>query len=475
MPIEITMPRLSDTMEEGTLVKWRVKAGDSVKSGDLLADVETDKATMELQSFDDGKVAKIMVEEGDAAPVGALILLLAQEGEDPEEVAKAAGDGKKAAPKKKAKEEGEEEPEEEEADEEEKPAPRHGRLSEHEEQEEGEQEEEKEEEPGEEEEEEPAKKKSGRIRISPLAAKLADEKGVDLEGIEGSGPGGRIIKRDVLKAAEGGKAAPSGKPAGGRPSAPAGAVKPITAGAPATPGEGKAVGLESKLVKLSNMRKTIARRLIESKTTIPHYQVSISVNMDPLLTLRGTLNQQLEAQGVKLSVNDFVVRACALAILQHPLANASWSDGGIQHHGTINIGVAVALPEEKGGGLVVPTVRDVQNKGLRTISAETKRLADKARKTGLSPEEMSDGTFTVSNLGMFGVEHFTAIINPPQSAILAVGAALEKAVVRDGQIVIGREMVCTLSADHRVLDGAAAAQCLVTVKQLLENPAALLV
>ncbi len=492
MPIEITMPRLSDTMQEGTLVKWRVKEGDSVKSGDLLADVETDKATMELQSFDDGVVAKVMVGEGDTAAVGALILLLAEEGEDAAEVAKSAGEGKasggdeesdkdeqptkekqpaKVVVKKKTKDA--DEVDEEGGDEADDAAGDEGS-----------------DEAGDDE----ADEESGaKVRISPLARKIAEDKGVDVGKLKGSGPSGRIIKRDVLAAAEGksptkpagGKQSPAAdaKPAGKSQAGPAGgsggsggAVKPIAASSSA-PAQAAPLGgkLEARTISVSNMRKTIARRLLESKTTIPHFQVTISVNMDPLLTLRETLNTQLESQGIKLSVNDFIVRGCALAILQHPLVNSSWSDAGIQQHGTVNIGVAVALPEEKGGGLVVPTLRDVQNKGLRAISNETRKLAKKAREGGLTIEEMAEGTFTISNLGMFGVEHFTAIINPPQSAILAVGAALEKAVVRDGQIVIGQEMSVTISADHRVVDGAAAAAFLNTLKQMLENPAGLLV
>ncbi len=223
------------------------------------------------------------------------------------------------------------------------------------------------------------------------------------------------------------------------------------------------------------MRKTIAKRLIESKTTIPHFTVTMAIDMDPLMELRKTLNQQLEAQNIKLSVNDFITRASALACVQHPLVNSSWADGSIQQHGTVNVGVAVALPEERGGGLVVPVLRDVQNMGLRQISEQTRQLAKKAREQGLSQEEMQGGTFTISNLGMFGVEHFEAIINPPQAAILATGGAIEKPVVRDGALTVGHEMSATLSADHRVVDGAIAAAYLQTLKQLLENPAALLV
>lgn len=233
---------------------------------------------------------------------------------------------------------------------------------------------------------------------------------------------------------------------------------------------------------LSNMRATIAKRLVESKTTIPHYQVTVSARVDSLMELRGQLNEQLADQGVKLSVNDFLVRACALAMHQHPFINSSWDASGpaIQMHGAVNVGVAIALPAERGGGLVVATLRNADRIGLRQISDETRRLAGKAREKGLTVEEMSDSTFTISNLGMFGVDHFTAIINPPNSAILAVGRAVEKPFFEtddDGEpvLVAGHEMAMTMSSDHRVIDGAMAAQYLQTVKSLLEKPASLLV
>jgi pyruvate dehydrogenase E2 component (dihydrolipoamide acetyltransferase) len=240
--------------------------------------------------------------------------------------------------------------------------------------------------------------------------------------------------------------------------------------------------LQGKLVPLNSMRGTIAKRLVESKSTIPHYQVTVSARVDKLMELREQLNEQLESQGVKLSVNDFLVRACALAMHQHPYINSSWVEKGpaIQLHAHVNIGVAVSLPEERGGGLVVATIRGADQTGLRQISAETKRLAKKARDKGLTIEEMSDSTFTISNLGMFGVDHFTAIINPPNAAILAVGRAVEKPFVEhddEGEpyLVVGHEMSMTMSSDHRIIDGAMAAQYLSTVKELLENPAALLV
>jgi pyruvate dehydrogenase E2 component (dihydrolipoyllysine-residue acetyltransferase) len=440
MPIEITMPRLSDTMEEGTLVKWRVKVGDEVASGDHLADVETDKATMELQAFDDGRVAALAVAEGETVPVGSLILMLAEDGESLEDAAgamqgasagtteaAASGDASGGGGVAVAA------------------APSTGTSS-------------------------TASAASGasgggRQRVSPVARKIAEEHGVDLSGIVGSGPDGRVIKRDVLAVVEGGGAR---EPVAGGESA-----KPQAAGVPSVAVGG--VGLESKTISLSGMRKTIARRLVESKTTVPHFQVTVSINMDPLLELRKTLNAQLEAQGVKLSVNDFITRATALSCVSHPVANSSWAGDTIIQHGTVNVGIAVSLAAERGGGLVVPVIRDAQGKGLRQISEDTRRLAKKARESGLSPEEMADGTITLSNLGMFGVDQFTAIINPPQAVILAVGGAIEKAVVREGAIVIGREMCVTLSGDHRTIDGAQGAEYLGTFKSLLENPAALLI
>ncbi|MFG0274084.1 MAG: pyruvate dehydrogenase complex dihydrolipoamide acetyltransferase [Phycisphaerales bacterium] len=437
MPIEITMPRLSDTMEVGTVIKWNVKEGDEVSAGDVLADIETDKATMELQAYDDGTIAKIVAGEGDSVEVGKLIAVLAEEGEDAADAAKAAEGAASGAPKAKA--EGADDASSSESSsatatepastERNGAAPSGGEAS--------------------------ARSGNGRIFASPLARKVAEEKGVDLSRIEGSGPSGRIVKKDVEAAASGA-------------SAPAQQAAPAPAMAPAE-------RLEAKSVSLSNMRKTIAKRLVESKTTVPHYQVTLAVNMDPLLALRKQLNEQLQEQGVKLSVNDFLVRACALAMHQHPFVNSSWKGDAIQINGEVNVGVAIALDASKGGGLVVATLRSADRMGLRQISADTKRLAEKARSKGLTVEEMADSTFTISNLGMYGVEHFTAIINPPNSAILAVGGAVEKPVVRDGQIVVGHEMQMTMSSDHRVIDGAMAAEYLTTVKQFLEHPATLLV
>jgi pyruvate dehydrogenase E2 component (dihydrolipoamide acetyltransferase) len=445
MSIDITMPRLSDTMETGTIIKWNVQEGDEVSAGDVVADVETDKATMEMQVFDDGTVARILVPEGRTVDVGTTIALLAEEDEDVAAVAAGAGAGADVAAAPPAG------PVVAEASEPTMPAPAAGRA--------------------------PVAiaaapaPRDGRIRVSPVARQLAAEHQLDLASIQGSGPSGRIIKRDVLQAVEAGRETAASVPPSARPPAP----EPLeTRLAPVRPVAAQ-IAPEGQLVPLSNMRQVIARRLVESKTTIPHYQVTACFNMDPLLELRRKLNEQLAAQEVKLSVNDFLVRACGLAMREHPYFNASWGGDHIELHDTVNMGIAVALPPERGGGLVVATIRDADQQSLRTISAEVRRLSDKARTRGLTIEEMEGSTFTLSNLGMFGVEHFTAIINPPNSAILAVGAALAKAVVREGQVTVGHEMAATLSLDHRVIDGAMAAQFLQTLRSMIENPATLLV
>lgn len=465
MPIKIEMPRLSDTMQAGTVVKWNVKEGQKIKSGDALADIETDKATMELQSFEDGTVAVIPVPEGQNVPIGTVILVLAGAGEDVASVKSqfAAGGSTAAAPAAKAA------------------AASGGSAS-----------------------QAPASGGSvavldapasngtshanhgGRIFASPLAKKIAAESNVDLGSLQGSGPAGRIIRKDVEAVISSGATSVAGRMASSAGSArdlatrveqPAKPTRNVPAVLPSV-----GATLTPRTIQLSNMRKTIAKRLVESKTTIPHYQVSVEVDMDALVALRTQLNEQLGTQGVKLSVNDFLVRACALAMHQHPYVNAKWvgtpGNETIEFLGEVNVGVAIALPvaeDGSGGGLVVATLRNADVLGLRQISSETKRLADKARNKGLSVEDMSDSTFTISNLGMFGVDNFTAIINPPNVAILAAGGAIQKPVVRNNQIVPGHVMNMTMSSDHRVIDGAMAAQYLATVKGLLEKPATLLV
>ena len=479
MPIPIEMPRLSDTMEEGTLIKWHKSVGDEVSAGETIADVETDKATMELQAFDDGTIARIDVEEGSTVPVGRTILILAGDGESVEDAANAApgsGDGeaeKGGEPAGETTEEGEDKKEQAEQQPAQETAEAEGE-GEAESQAGG---------PGHKHVEDTGKSQpagpekaapAGGLRISPLARKLADEHGLDVNQIEGSGPDGRIIKRDVLQAAEGKteeKAAPA--KAAAEKQAPAKQYTPQPRTAPAPSGEPSPI--EEKSIPLSNMRKTIAKRLVESKTQIPHFQVSIEIDMDPLLELRQTLNTQLEPQGVKLSVNDFVMRATAVAATMHPACNSSWNGDTLEQHGSVNVGVAISLPAERGGGLLVANNPNTHAKGLRQISAEVKAIAKKAREYGLSTDEMTGSTITLSNLGMYGVTSFTAIINPPNAAIIAVGAAIEKPVVKNGEITVGHVMTATLSGDHRVIDGAVGAEYLQTFKNLLENPAGLLV
>ncbi|MBL8744764.1 MAG: 2-oxo acid dehydrogenase subunit E2 [Phycisphaerae bacterium] len=464
MPIPITMPRLSDTMERGTVVHWNVKEGDAVKPGMVLGDIETDKATMELQAFDTGTVAAILLSEGATIEVGRNILVLAEEGEDAAQIRAQFASAAASAPAVRSGQVGDSinaaaptatalvEPQTQPVTNGHSVVAQSGAAT-----------------------------GGGRIFASPLAKKIAGEKGIDLSRVHGTGPGGRITRRDVES---GGIAAGAGAPSlevrlpakASRPTADLAAGNVSTPVAPA-PLPSFGPGLKRETQALSNMRRTIAARLVQSKATIPHYQVTVAVNMDPLLSLRQQLNEQLASQGVKLSVNDFLVRACALAMHQHPYVNASWGadNASISLHDRVNIGVAISLPSERGGGLVVASLRDADRMGLRQISSETKTLAEKARTRGLTIDEMDGSTFTISNLGMFGVEHFTAIINPPNSAILAVGAAVEKPVARGGQIVVGHEMQMTMSSDHRVIDGAMAAAYLKTVKELLEAPATLLV
>ena len=451
MSIEVTMPRLSDTMESGTIVEWKVAVGDKVSSGDVVADVETDKATMELAVYDDGTIASIDVEPGQQVDVGTVIALLAEKGEDPANIKpSSAAPAPAPAPAPAATPEPAPEP---------APAPVASPVA------------------------APAAPASGGgMRISPVARRMAEAAGIPLATIVGTGPSGRIIKRDVEAAmAAGAETAASVPPAANVPAVAATPIaQPVAQAAPAaiTPIEsmaGHGSPMASRRVPLSNMRQVIARRLVESKTTIPHYQVSMSFDMDPLMTMRKDLNEKLAGGDVKLSVNDFLVRAAALAMHQHPDFNASFDGDAIVQHGAVNVGIAISLPEDKGGGLVVGVIRDADRKSLRMISAESKALAEKARTRGLAPEDMEGATFTISNLGMYGVEHFTAIINPPNSAILAVGGAMKQPVVRGDSIEVGHRMTATLSNDHRVIDGAMAARWLQTVRESVEHPTLLLV
>ena len=443
MPINVTMPRLSDTMEQGTVVKWHVKPGDRVSSGQVIADIETDKATMEQAVFDDGTIAQLVCPEGRQVRVGEVIAVLAEEGESVDSAAKAPTTSA-AAPAARPAPAAASAP---------AAAPVRGEVVA---------------------DVEAFETSGARARVSPVARRMAQEMGIDVSQVTGSGPGGRVIKRDIVVAAENrGAAAPAARTA---PAQGLVAAAPSAAPAVPAPSAGALVpGVQSVEVPVSNMRGVIARRLVESKQQVPHYQVTMKFAMDALMKLRGELNEQLSAMDVKLSVNDFIIRACALAMARNPFFNASWAGDRILVHQQVNVGVAIALPEEKGGGLVVGVVRDANLKSLRQISGEVRSLGEKARTKGLSMEEMSGATFTISNLGMFGVDNFTAIINPPNSAILACGAAIEQPVVRNHQLCVGWEMAATLSLDHRVIDGAMAAKYLQSLKQFVESPTLLLV
>lgn len=449
----IEMPKLSDTMTVGTLVNWLKKEGDRVVTGEMIAEIETDKATMELEAFDEGILLQQLVKPGEQVPCGTPIAAIGEEGEkvDPNALAQKAPPPSEApAPEgKKAKQEevptSFEEGEEHAAEYEEK-SRKPGAVS------------------------APAKAEAapetgGRLRVSPLARRLAAERGVSLENVQGSGPGGRILKADVLAAAERGPGPTA--PAAARA---AGAPPPVPAFAP---GAGIA---EEKTTPVSNMRATIARRLVESKTQIPHFYLEIEVDAEPLLTLRQKVNQSLEQVapeqgGGRLSLNDFVLKACAESLRRVPAANASWQDDAIHQHPSADISFAVAIED----GLITPVIRQAHNKTVRQISAEVKSLAWKAKNKKLKPEEFTGGTFCVSNLGMYGIDRFSAIINPPNSAILAVGATRKIPVVKDDQIVIGQRFSLTLSGDHRVVDGAVGAQFLSALRDLLETPALALV
>ncbi len=434
MPIPILMPALSPTMTEGTLAKWHKQAGDEVAAGDVLAEIETDKATMEVEAVDEGTLGKILVDEGtEDVAVNTPIAVILEDGESEADLASfqaapaaPAGNGATpaatptpteapAAPVAAA------------------PPPA------------------------------PAMPTNGagtgeRIFASPLAKRLAKQAGIDLSQIKGTGPHGRIVRADI-EAFETGRVA----------AAPAAAPTPAPAAAPAAPPAVIPGEPEFELVPHTNMRKVIARRLTESKQTVPHFYLTIDCEIDRLLEVRKQLNERADGS-FKLSVNDFIIRAAALALGKVPAANASWSDEGTKRYKTADISVAVAID----GGLVTPVIRNAGGKGLQSISDEMKALATKARDGKLVPEDYTGGTMSVSNLGMFGVREFAAVINPPQGCILAVGAGEKRPVVQDGALAVATLMTCTLSVDHRAVDGAVGAEFLAAFKKLVEDPLTML-
>ena len=432
----IEMPKLSDTMTVGTLVKWLKQEGDTVKAGDMLAEVETDKATMELESFFDGTLLKIFAPGGSQVALGAALCAIGKAGEKveapasppasqgtaptpapstPQVVATAPAPATAPIPA---------------------PAPVAAQAA-------------------------PASAApEGRVKISPLARKLAAEKGLDPARIAGTGPGGRIVRDDVLAAEKNG-----GAKAGSSPS-------PLASGpSPAASSRSHGPIQEERAVPVSNMRGAIARRLVESKTQLPHFYVEIEIDAAPLLAVREQLNTGLENQGVKLSVNDFILKASAEALRRVPQVNGSWQGDRIQYFAAAHVAFAVAIDD----GLITPVIRDAHLKSVFQISVEAKSLGKLAKEKKLKPDQFTGGTFCVSNLGMMGIPKFSAIINPPNAAILAVGTTVKKPVVKNDQIVIGQTMTLTLSCDHRVVDGAVGAHYLGALKTLLEAPALLLV
>ncbi len=423
MAAVIEMPRLSDTMEEGVIASWHKQIGDTVSSGDLLAEIETDKATMDFESPEDGVLLHIGVAEGDGIPVGALLAIIGEKGEDVSDLVKdfqsqsngeSSGDSSAAASPASAQESG--------TDSAPAPVPSPSVASAT--------------------ADTPAvsQEQDSRIKASPLAKAMAKDKGIDLKRVKGSGDNGRIIKRDIEN------------------------YQPASTSAPAP----AAQTASFEEVRVSQMRKTIAKRLSESKFTAPHFYLTMEIDMDRSVVARKQMN---EISPVKISFNDLVIKAAAVALKQHPQVNASWQGDTLRFNHEINIGMAVAVDE----GLLVPVIRNADAKGLAKIAEQSKDFAARARNRELEPSEWAGNTFTVSNLGMFGIEEFTAIINPPDACILAIGGIKKIPVVKDDEIVVGNRMKVTLSCDHRVVDGAKGAAFLVTLKELLEDPMRMLI
>ncbi|MBT8037969.1 MAG: pyruvate dehydrogenase complex dihydrolipoamide acetyltransferase [Verrucomicrobiae bacterium] len=441
MPMNIEMPKLSDTMTEGTLVKWNKQVGDVIEIGDVVAEVETDKATMEMEAFDEGILSQILVQEGGKAEVGAVLGILLDEGESAPAAAapESAAAPTPAAPAPAA------------------PAPAPAVSA------------------------SPAASvvptpsdNGERVKVSPLARKIAAAKGIDLSSIQGSGPGGRIVQADVEA-----QASTEASPLASAANALAASVKaqvaqstPAPAPTPAPAAINPTVGGEDQTIQLSSMRRIIAERLLTSKTTIPHFYLHVEADVASLMTLRKQVNAQAEqTHGNKYSINDFVLKAVINASQSVPEVNASFNGDSIVQYAKVGVSVAVAVDD----GLVTPVIKDAANKSMLQISQEVKDLAVRARDKKLLPNEFDGGTVTVSNLGAWGIESFDAIVNPPQAVILSIGAIVEKPVVKDGQIVPGMRMNIGVSCDHRVVDGAVAAKFINEVKKLIENPALMLV
>ena len=437
MPTELKMPTLSPTMEEGTLAKWLVKEGDDVKSGDILAEIETDKATMEFEAVDEGKIAKILVPEGtDGVKVGAPIAILAGEGEDVSAAAAPKADTapveapKPAVPAPKADETPKGPPAQAAV---ETPAAPPQPAA-------------------------PPRAEGDRVKASPLARRLAEAQGVDLNALQGSGPGGRIVRADVDAAV--GKA-----PA----AAPSGAAAPALGGHPVLPGVIEQA-IPHEAIRLSNIRKTIARRLTESKQQVPHIYLTVDIQLDSLLKLRGELNAGLESRGVKLSVNDLLIKALAQSLIQVPECNVSFAGDQLFKYSRADVSVAVSIP----AGLITPIIVGADTKSVSAISTEMKDLAGRARDGKLQPQEYQGGTASLSNMGMYGIKQFEAVINPPQGMIMAIGAGEKRPYVINDSLQIATVMSATGSFDHRAIDGADGARLMQAFKRLVENPLGML-
>jgi pyruvate dehydrogenase E2 component (dihydrolipoamide acetyltransferase) len=438
MATNILMPALSPTMTEGTLARWLKKEGDIIKAGDVIAEIETDKATMEVEAVDEGVLGKILVADGAAnIAVNEPIAILVDEGE-----AVPSGAVASVAPKPAAAEP----PKPAEA-----PAPKAAAPA-----------------------QAPAPASNGhdtsdsRIFVSPLAKRMAQQAGIDLRGLKGSGPNGRIVRADIEAAQKGGVAAPAPAPV----SAPAPAVAPPAA-APVGKAAAPVITAPHKLIPHSSMRKVIARRLTEAKQMVPHFYVSMDIEIDALIGLMKQLNEKAPKEGpgaYAITINDLVIKAAAATLRQIPTVNASWAEEGMAFYDDVDVSVAVSIPD----GLITPIIRRADQKGLATISREMKDLAGRAREGKLKPEEFQGGGFSISNMGMFGVTEFAAIINPPQGAILAVAAGQKRPVVKNDALAIATVMTCTLSVDHRVVDGALGAQWLRAFKRVVEDPLSLL-
>jgi len=432
MSIELKMPALSPTMEEGTLAKWLVKEGDTVASGDILAEIETDKATMEFEAVDEGTVLKILVPEGsDGVKVGTPIAMIGEEGESAEAPA--------VKPAPKAEEPKQDEPKAEAAPPSkgggETPAARPAPAA-------------------------PKADTGDRIKASPLARRLAEAQGIDLSALTGSGPGGRIVRADLGAAGGGAQAAQVARAAATVATPQPGGLQPVEAELAFTD------GVPHEAIKLSNMRKTIARRLTESKQQIPHIYLTVDIRLDALLKLRGELNAGLEKRGVKLSVNDMLIKALALALVEVPECNVSFAGDQLIKYSRADISVAVSIP----GGLITPIIADANNKAISAISKEMADLAGRAKEGKLQPNEYQGGTASLSNMGMFGIKHFEAVINPPQAMIMAIGAGEKRPYVIDDSLQIATIMSATGSFDHRAIDGADGARLMKAFKELCESP-----